>query len=149
MTGSLLLLLHLLAAMAWLGGMFFAHFCLRPAAAQLLAPAQRLPLMSAALGLFLRYMAAAVFLVLASGLAMFMAVGFLGAPVGWHIMLALGTVMALVYAYVVAVAYPALRTHCSAQAWADAARALNRIRQLVTINLALGVLVVAAAVMAR
>ena len=35
---SLLHLFYVLASMVWLGGMFFAHFCLRPAAQQLEPP---------------------------------------------------------------------------------------------------------------
>ena len=38
----LLLLLHILAVVVWIGGMFFAHYCLRPAAAEKLSPEQRL-----------------------------------------------------------------------------------------------------------
>ena len=34
------LLLHLLAAVVWVGGMFFAYVALRPAAAQLEPPAR-------------------------------------------------------------------------------------------------------------
>ena len=59
-----LLLLHLLAAMAWMGGMFFAYFCLRPSAAEVLEPPKRLPLWLATLGRFLRYMSIAVLLIL-------------------------------------------------------------------------------------
>jgi len=36
--------LHVLGAVIWVGGMFFAYMALRPAAASLLEPAQRLPL---------------------------------------------------------------------------------------------------------
>ena len=38
--------LHLLAAVIWVGGMFFAYMALRPAAASLLEPPLRLPLWS-------------------------------------------------------------------------------------------------------
>ena len=34
-----------LAIVVWIGGMFFAHYCLRPAAAEKLSPEQRLPLL--------------------------------------------------------------------------------------------------------
>ena len=36
--------LHLLSAVIWVGGMFFAHMALRPAAAQVLEPPHRLQL---------------------------------------------------------------------------------------------------------
>lgn len=144
-----LLLLHLLAAMAWMGGMFFAYFCLRPSAVEVLEPPKRLPLWLATLGRFLRYMSVAVVLILASGLGMLLPVGFQAAPAGWHVMFALGVVMAGVYAYIHLVLLPRLRAHCAASTWPAAAQALNAIRQLVALNLALGVIVVLAAVSAR
>ena len=144
-----LLLLHLLAAMAWVGGMFFAYFCLRPSAAEVLAPPQRLPLWLATLGRFLRYMSVAVLVVLATGVSMLLGVGFQAAPVGWHVMFATGLVMAAVYAYIHLGLLPELRAHCGASAWPAAAQVLNRVRQLVALNLALGVVTVVAAVSAR
>ena len=35
---ALLIAMHVLAVVVWVGGMFFAYFCLRPAAAKLLQP---------------------------------------------------------------------------------------------------------------
>jgi len=49
---ELWLFLHFAAVVVWIGGMVFAHFCLRPAALATLQPPQRLPLMAAALGRF-------------------------------------------------------------------------------------------------
>ncbi len=144
-----LLLLHLLAAMAWMGGMFFAYFCLRPSAAEVLEPPKRLPLWLATLGRFLRYMSIAVLLILASGLGMLLPAGFQAAPAGWHVMFALGVVMAGVYAYIHLVLLPRLRAHCAASTWPAAAQVLNAIRKLVALNLAFGVIVVVAAVSAR
>ena len=144
-----LLLLHLLAAMAWMGGMFFAYFCLRPSAVEVLEPPKRLPLWLATLGRFLRYMSIAVLLILASGLGMLLPAGFQAAPAGWHVMFALGVVMAGVYAYIHLVLLPRLRAHCAASTWPAAAQVLNAIRKLVALNLAFGVIVVVAAVSAR
>lgn len=149
MLRQLALLLHLLAAMAWIGGMFFAYFCLRPAAAEVLQPPQRLPLWTATFARFLPYIALAVVLLLASGLAMLLQVGFRNAPAGWHVMFTLGLVMAALFVYVYAALYPKLRAHCTASAWPAAGQTLNRIRQLVAVNLALGVCTVLAAVSAR
>ncbi len=149
MLRQLALLLHLLAAMAWMGGMFFAYFCLRPAAARVLQPPQRLQLWTATFERFLPYTAVAVALLLASGLAMLLQVGFRNAPVGWNLMFVLGLVMAAVFAYVYAVLFPMLRAHCAASAWPAAAQALNSIRQMVALNLVLGALTVIAAVSAR
>ncbi len=144
-----LLFIHLAAAIVWIGGMVFAHFVLRPAATQLLDPPHRLPLMAAALGRFFRLVAVAVLAILASGALLLAPVGMARAPVGWHVMLAIGCLMAAVFAWIVAVPYPALRRAVAAGQWPVAAGALQRIRLLVAINMALGTVAVAAAVLAR
>lgn len=149
MLRQLLILLHLLGAIGWIGGMFFAYFCLRPAALEVLDPPKRLPLWSATFARFLPTMAVAVAVILATGITMLAQSGFAQAPVGWHVMLALGVVMAGVFTYIYAVLYPRLREQAAAQAWPAAAAALNGIRRLVALNLALGVCVVIAAISAR
>ncbi|TRZ65197.1 MAG: hypothetical protein D4S02_09250 [Rhodocyclaceae bacterium] len=149
MLRQLFLLLHLIGAITWLGGMFFAYFCLRPAAAERLNPPERLPLWSATFSRFFPYMAVAVVFILATGLAMLLRVGFAAAPLGWHVMFALGIVMAAVFGYVYVALFPKLQAHCNASAWPSAALALDRTRQLVALNLVLGFLVVLAAVSAR
>lgn len=149
MLRQLLLLLHLLGAIAWLGGMFFAYFCLRPAAAEVLKPPERLPLWSATFARFLPFMAVAVLVILATGLSMFLPVGFSAAPAGWHAMFVLGLAMAGVFGYIYFSVFPKLQARCKAQDWPGAAQALNRIRQLVAFNLVLGLLVVLSAVSAR
>ncbi len=144
-----LLLFHLLSAIVWLGGMFFAYFCLRPAAAETLDPPKRLPLWVATFARFLPLTGVAVLLLFATGLAMLLAVGFGQAPLGWHIMFGLGIIMAGVFTYVYAVLFPKLRAHCQVSAWPLAGQTLNRIRQLVALNLGLGVLAIVAAVLVR
>jgi len=146
---ELLLLLHLLGAIVWVGGMFFAYFCLRPAAAQILEPPKRLPLWSATFDLFLRYTAVAVIAMLLSGFTILFQVGFRHAPTGWHIMMTLGLIMAAIFGYVYLSLYPRLRTHCEASAWPAAAEALNAIRRLVALNLVLSLCTVIAAVSVR
>lgn len=144
-----LLLAHLLGAILWIGGMFFAYMCLRPAAAEVLAPPQRLPLWAATFARFLPAAAIAVIAILASGIAMLAQIGFAQAPIGWTLMLLLGLLMSAVFAFVYAVLYPKLRAACAAAAWPQAARALDGIRRLVALNLLLGLLTVAAAISAR
>lgn len=149
MLRQLLLLLHLLAAIAWIGGMFFAYFCLRPAAAEVLQPPQRLPLWVETFGRFLPLMAVGVTVIAISGVGLFVPVGFRAAPPGWHAMLGLGAVMAAVFLYVWLALFPRLRSEAAASAWPAAGQTLNRIRQLVAVNLALGLCIVIAAVAAR
>ncbi len=144
-----LIILHLLGAIVWVGGMFFAYFCLRPAAAEVLDPPKRLPLWVATFARFLRYTSVAVLVMLITGLILLMQVGFGRAPVGWHIMLTLGLVMTAVFAYVYLALFPKLRGSCAASAWPAAAHTLNTIRGLVAFNLVLGVCTVVAAISAR
>ncbi|NOS98162.1 MAG: hypothetical protein HOP25_06780 [Methylotenera sp.] len=146
---QLLIFIHIISVIVWIGGMFFAYFCLRPAAVEVLEPPKRLPLWLATFKLFFRYAAIAVTLILTSGFVMFLQVGFKAAPMSWHIMLTLGLIMSFVFAYVVFVLYPKLHTHCEASAWPAAGATLGSIRQLVAVNLALSVLTIAAAVLGR
>jgi uncharacterized membrane protein len=144
-----LLLLHLLAAIVWLGGMAFVHFALRPAAETILEPPQRVPLMVAALRRFFIMAAASVLLLLISGFAMYFLAGAQAAPLGWHLMAAIGVVMALVFAFIFWRLFPLAEAAAAKAAWPEAAGALRRIRGLVALNLTLGVLAVAAAAFAR
>jgi len=146
---SPLLFLHLASVIIWIGGMFFAYFCLRPAAAQLLEPAQRLPLWVATFRRFFKITAVAVIVILATGFMMLMQVGMKFAPIGWHIMLSTGLLMAFIFVYVYAVLYPRLCSQCNAAAWAEGGATLNKIRQLVGLNLVLSVITIAAAAFAR
>jgi uncharacterized membrane protein len=142
-------LLHLLGAIAWAGGMWFAYFCLRPAAAEILDPPKRLPLWVATFERFFRYIAAAVVVIVISGFTMLIQAGLRAAPVGWLVMTALGLVMTMVFSYVYLILFPKLRTHCVASAWPNAAIVMNDIRRLVAINLMLALGTVVAAVFAR
>lgn len=144
-----LVLVHLLGAILWIGGMFFAYVCLRPAAAEVLDPPQRLPLWAATFARFLPAAGVAVLVLLASGVAMLAQTGFAQAPIGWYLMLALGLLMSAVFAHVYVVLYPKLRSACAAAAWPLAAQALNGIRRLVALNLVLGIVTVVAAISAR
>lgn len=143
-----LLLIHLIGVVVWVGGMFFAYFCLRPASIQVLEPPKRLPLWAAAFKLFFRYTAMSVVLILISGFAMFLQTSFKAAPIGWHVMLTLGLIMSLIFGHVYFSLYRKLRDQCAAAAWPAAGATLNSIRQLVAVNLALSVFTIAAAVLA-
>ena len=144
-----LLFLHITSVVIWVGGMFFAYFCLKPAAAQLLDPSQRLPLWVATFSRFFKLTAAAVVTILATGFMMLMQVGMKNAPMGWHIMLSTGLLMALVFVYVYAVLYPRLCKQCDAATWPAAGATLNTIRKMVGLNLLLSVITIAAATFAR
>ena len=146
---GLLVLLHLLAAMIWVGGMGFAYFCLRPAAAEVLDPPRRLPLWVATLDRFLRIVAGAVIVILLSGVALLLDTGLRAAPGGWLLMAGLGTVMALVFSHLASSLFPELRRRCLASDWPGAAAVLDAIRRRVALNLLLALGTILAAVQAR
>jgi uncharacterized membrane protein len=145
----LLLLLHVTSAAVWVGGMFFAYQCLRPAAAQLLAPPERLRLWQAVLARFFAWVWLAVFLIPASGLATILAIGMRNAPLHWHLMLLTGSAMIVIFLGVFFLPYRALVRAVAAEDWPSGAIALGRIRRLVGVNLLLGLLTIAIATAGR
>ena len=142
---TFLLFLHLAGVSVWVGGMFFAHFCLRPVAAEQLPPAQRLPLLAAVLGRFFVAVALAVVVILLSGFASLKMTGFALAPLHWHAMAGLGLLMAAIFAVIYFRLYPRLQAGVAAEDWPAAGAAMNSIRQLVVTNLLLGGLTLAVA----
>lgn len=139
---------HLVAVVVWIGGMFFAHLCLRPAALAL-PPPQRLPLMAAALGRFFAQVTVALVLLWASGLAMMAQTGFGASAPAWHAMMGVALVMTGIFVVIRLVRYPRLVAGVAAGDWPAAAAALNAIRVLVVVNLLLGLLTIAIATLGR
>jgi uncharacterized membrane protein len=133
--------LHLLATIAWIGGMLFAHFALRPAAATLEAPA-RLALWAQVFRRFFAWVWAAILVLFVTGLWMVLVPfqGFANVKLHVHAMLAIAVVMAVIFAWLFFVPYRRLRTALAAGETQVAAAALGRIRLAVSANLALGLL---------
>lgn len=138
------LFLHIVAVVLWVGGMIFTHFCLRPAV-QALPPAQRLPLWVALLSRFFPLVWGAIVLLLGTGLAKLLAVGFGAAPTAWHVMMLSGLIMMAVFASIWFGPWAALKRAVAVEDWAGAAVQMNRIRQRVSLNLLLGLLTIAIA----
>ena len=142
---AFLLLLHLSGVIVWVGGMFFAHFCLRPVAAAQLPPPQRLPLLAAVLGRFFVAVAVSIVAILASGFSIMGTTGFGQAPIHWHVMAGIGLAMAAIFGVIYFRHFPRLKAGVAAQDWPAAGAAMNRIRILVATNLLLGALTIAVA----
>jgi uncharacterized membrane protein len=142
----LVVLIHLLAVIVWVGGMFFALVCLRPVAVAQLPPPQRLTLLAAVLGRFFVAVGIALLLLWGSGLLRFAQAG-AAIPPHWHDMLGLGAVMTVIFAVIVLRFYRRLRAALAVQDWPQAGQAMNSIRVLVLINLVLGFATVAVAVL--
>lgn len=144
---SLFKLIHLLAALVWVGGMFFAYVVLRPAAVEVLQPPERLRLWDSVFRRFFNWVWLAIGLLLVSGFYMvYLYGGFAFVPRHVHIMLALGLLMMAVYGYVFFSCYVPLSLHVAKQRWKEAGEQLGRIRKLVAFNLTLGLLTVSVAV---
>ena len=136
--------IHLLAMLVWLGGMFFTLVCLRPALGVLEPPPLRLRLMNAVLRRFFAAVSWASVLMLASGVLMLPR----GASSGVQpvpaitAMAALGVVMICVFVFVRLVPFRRLQAAIAEGDAPGAAAALNGIRVLVVLNLAIGVAIV-------
>ena len=138
---NILLLLHLLGVVVWVGGMFFAYMALRPAAVETLEPPQRLPLWSATFIHFFPWVWVSVVLILATGLmAIAKLGGFAGLPLYIHGMFAIGVIMMLIFGHVYFASFKKLKRGVAAQDWKAAGAALSQIRVLISINLSLGLI---------
>jgi uncharacterized membrane protein len=139
---NLTLLLHVLSIVVWVGGMFFAYMALRPVAASVLEPPQRLTLWAGVFGKFFPWVWASVVLILLTGLHMLMKLGGGSAPHYAMTMLALGVVMMLIFAHVFFAPYKKLKRAVSEQNWKAGGAALAQIRMLISINLSIGLLTI-------
>ena len=145
MTYSIAFTLHLLAAVIWVGGMFFAHMVLRPSAVDKLEPPQRLPLWVAVFGRFFFWVWIAVITILLSGYWMLFDVfgGLLGLKAMYiQIMHVIGLIMSAIYAYIFFVPYQHLKTAVAAKEFPTGGALMNKIRLLVTTNLILGLMTI-------
>jgi uncharacterized membrane protein len=139
----LLLAVHLLAAVFWVGGMAFAYTVLRPAAGPL-DPAVRLPLWRRVFARFLPFVGVSIVALLASGLTLIFLVFErpASAPAYVNLMATTGIVMMLLFLHLIFAPWRRFRDAVERAALPEAAKSLNQIRIIVGINLLLGVLTI-------
>jgi len=137
--------LHTLAAVIWVGGMFFAYTALRPSAAQVLEPPLRLELWVQVFRRFFVWVWLSIALLFISGYWMLFSYfgGFAGAGMHVHIMHGGGIVMLMIYLHVFFAPYKKLRNAVIIQDYPLAGAQLNQIRKLVGLNTVLGLCVIA------
>ncbi len=140
---SVALAVHLLAAVIWVGGMFFAYMALRPAAASM-EPQVRLPLWSRTFARFFPWVWAAIVLLPATGYwMMFRAFGgpaHAGMPI--NIMQTLGIIMILIFLHVFFAPYRRLNRFVAANDFAAAGKQLTQIRRLIAVNMTIGLITI-------
>ena len=136
--------IHALAAVIWVGGMFFAYMVLRPSAGPLEAPV-RLQLWERVFSRFFPWVWTSVATLLASGLGMIFwgYGGFAAMGTYVHVMLGIGLLMMAIYAHLYFVPWRRLRRAVAAANWAEAGVQLGVIRRIVAVNLTLGLITVA------
>ena len=126
MMGSAVLL-HVIASVIWVGGMFFAYMVLRPIAATQLEPPLRLKLWVGVFGLFFPWVWSAIVAILATGFwIIFGFYGGMGSVAPYvHTMLALGIVMMLIFMHVFFAPYGRLKRAVAAEDWPAGGKALS------------------------
>lgn len=135
-------LLHLAAAIVWLGGMTFMLFAFRPALLAQLQGEARLRLQSQVLQRFFAIVLGAVAILLLTGLHLYgagaKAVGMPSIPLGWHLMAGLGLTMILIFGHIYFAGFKGLHRAVTATDWPLAAAKAAQIHKMVVLNFILG-----------
>jgi len=139
--------LHILFAVIWVGGMFFAHQVLRPIAAELLEPPLRQPLWVGVFNRFFPLVWGAIILIPVTGYWMIFSVfgGFGSVGMHVHLMQLIGWVMIALFLYVYFVPFKKLKEAVAEKAWPSGKAHIDRIRDVVGINMILGLITIAIA----
>jgi len=147
---AVLIALHALAAVIWVGGIFFAYMVLRPSAGPL-ESASRLALWQRVFGRFFPWVWASIAVLLISGYSiLFLRFGgFQAAPPHIHVMQATGILMMLLFLYLYFAPWRRFSRAVETGVLQDAAASLNQIRRIVATNLVLGLVTVAAGASGR
>ncbi|RQO55588.1 hypothetical protein DBR47_20250 [Paucibacter sp. KBW04] len=154
---ELVKLLHLAAAIVWMGGMTFMLFALRPAAALALEGQPRARLMVEVWRRFFGAVAVSVLLLFLTGMNLYTtgfravkaATGSGSVPLGWNLMLGLGLLMFAIFGHIFFAGFAKFKRRVAAGEWAEAAQSAAMIQKLVMLNFALGWLAIAAVRLVR
>ena len=140
---TLALTFHILGAVVWVGGMFVAYVCLRPAAGVLEGP-QRLKLWRGFFAKFFPWVWVSLVLLLGSGYWMLLTAfgGFKGAPLYIHLMQGIGWLMVALFVWMFHGPWLKFKRAVDAQDWPAAGEQIELIRQIIMVNLPLGLIVV-------
>ena len=140
---AIALSLHMLGAIIWVGGMFFAYMCLRPVAANLLEPPLRLQLRSAVFARFFKWVWPIVIVLPITGYLMIFKNwdGFSFVTMDIHLMHGIGLLMVLLFLHLYFAPYRRMNEALASNNIEEAARRLGQIRGIVAINMTLGLVI--------
>ena len=139
------LAVHVLCAVIWVGGMFFAYLVLRPSLS-VLEPVQRIALHTQVFRRFFLMIWHAMPLILLSGFTMLFVFDGGAEDAAWNInaMMLIGLVMSAVFVLIIFGPYARFRRTTDR---ATAVASIDRIRKLIGANLVLGIISVVVAAM--
>jgi uncharacterized membrane protein len=139
------LAVHVLCAVIWVGGMFFAYLVLRPSLG-VLEPVQRIALHTQVFRRFFLVIWHAMPLILLSGFTMLFIFDGGAADAAWNInaMMLIGLIMSAVFVLIIFGPYARFRRTTDR---ATAVASIDRIRKLIGANLVLGIITVVVAAM--
>ena len=140
MLHSLMVTLHLVAAVIWVGGMFFAYMIVRPAVAAL-EPPEPVRFWGRIFTKFFTWVWIAIIVLLTTGYQMlvFEYGGIGAAPVYLHAMQFLGLVMIALFMHLYFAPWRRMKLALQNSDYPEAAKQIPQIRRIVAINLSLGI----------
>jgi uncharacterized membrane protein len=140
---AILIALHVLAVVVWVGGMAFAYMVLRPTVGPLPSEA-RLELWQRVFQRFFPFVWASIAVLLASGYGMMVLAfgGFAGAPLYIQLMQGVGIVMMLLFMHIYFGPWRRFSAAVTAKNFPEAATRLGQVRRIVATNLGLGLLTI-------
>ena len=141
---ALLIAVHTLSAVVWVGGMFLMHSSLRPTAAAVLEPPLRLPLLCGVMARFFIWVKVSITLLFITGIWLISLYGSFG-KAGWHVhlMALIAVIMATLFGMIYGGPFKQLKAAVASKDWPKGGEAMASIRKLILINLALGLITVA------
>jgi uncharacterized membrane protein len=140
---ALLISLHVLAVVVWVGGMFLAYMVLRPSAGPLESET-RLALWHRVFRRFFPWVWSSIVVLLASGYGMMFLYfgGFAGARLYIQVMQGIGIVMMMVFMHLFFGPWRRFSDAVERKHFPEAAKYLAQIRRIVAANLVLGLLTI-------
>ncbi len=154
---DLVKLIHLIAAILWMGGMAFMLMALRPAALAIMDPQPRARLMVEVWQRFFLIVIVAIVALFTTGTNLYTtafraakaANGSGSVPLGWNLMLVIGIAMMLIFGHVYFAGFRKFKRAVAAAEFPAAAKAAVQVQMLVVTNFVLGWVAIAAVRLVR